>query len=387
MKKMKYKLKKKIFKIIFTLDLLLFHLNIYNKLEHYEIKMEIKLLKKYYSINKNNILINRNNISKTIYPKVSIISSVYNREKYIPIFIRSIQNQFLIEIELIFVDDCSKDKSIEIIEKYKANDPRIRLIKNKKNKGTLVSRNIGALKAKGEFLVFPDSDDILSRNILKICYETCKEYNYDLIRFNMYSDYNFIFDLIDRNLKRIIFQPELRTYLIYGYGYKKLVDGIISNKFIRKTTYLISLNNIGEYYLNQKMIYFEDGLMNLALHLNANSLYLLNHIGYYYIFNKDSVSHLVNLDSYLKCFFIFLKFFLENTKNNKHEQEMNFFILWEYINNYNMLNNIKNYSNIYEEVINSLLNNKFIIKKDLKKVKILKNIILLRKNSCNIYEK
>ena len=295
MKKMKYKLKKKIFKIIFTLDLLLFHLNIYNKLEHYEIKMEIKLLKKYYSINKNNILINRNNISKTIYPKVSIISSVYNREKYIPIFIRSIQNQFLIEIELIFVDDCSKDKSIEIIEKYKANDPRIRLIKNKKNKGTLVSRNIGALKAKGEFLVFPDSDDILSRNILKICYETCKEYNYDLIRFNMYSDYNFIFDLIDRNLKRIIFQPELRTYLIYGYGYKKLVDGIISNKFIRKTTYLISLNNIGEYYLNQKMIYFEDGLMNLALHLNANSLYLLNHIGYYYIFNKDSVSHLVNL--------------------------------------------------------------------------------------------
>ena len=162
-------------------------------------------------------------------------------------------------IELIFVDDCSEDNSIEIIERYKNNDSRIILIKNKKNKGTLISRNIGALKARGEFLVFPDSDDILSRDILNICYKTCKTYNYDLVRFNMYSDRYFIFGLIDIHLKREIFQPELRTYLIYGYGYQKLVDGIISNKFIRKTLYLISLNNIDVFFINQKMIYFEDG--------------------------------------------------------------------------------------------------------------------------------
>ena len=136
------------------------------------------------------------NTYKSEYPKVSIISSVYNREKYIPIFIRSIQNQILVNIELIFVDDCSEDNSIEIIERYKNNDSRIILIKNKKNKGTLISRNIGALKARGEFLVFPDSDDILSRDILNICYKTCKTYNYDLVRFNMYSDRYFIFGLI-----------------------------------------------------------------------------------------------------------------------------------------------------------------------------------------------
>ena len=163
-------------------------------------------------------------------------------------------------IELIFVDDCSEDNSIEIIERYKNDDPRIILIKNKKNKGTLISRNIGALKARGEYLVFPDSDDILSRDILNICYKTCKTYNYDLVRFNMYSDHYFIFGLIDIHLKRAIFQPELRTYLIYGYGYQKLVDGIISNKFIRRTLYLISLNNINEFFINQKMAYFEDGL-------------------------------------------------------------------------------------------------------------------------------
>ena len=325
------------------------------------------------------ILINKRNFIKNKYPKVSIISSVFNREKFIPIFVRSVLNQQLIDIELIFIDDCSGDNSIGIIEKFKNNDPRIILIKNKKNKGTFISRNIGAFKARGEFLIFPDSDDILSRDVLNICFKTCKKFNYDLIRFNMYSDNCFIFSLIDIHLKRTIFQPELRTYLIYGYGYPKLVDGIISNKFVRRQTYLISLNNIEEFYLKQKMIYFEDGLMNLALHLNAKSLYLLNHIGYYYIYNKSSVSHFVNLDSYLRCFFIFLKFFIEHTKNNKYEQEMNFFIFREYIYNNNLFYNITYYSNIYEEVINSLINNKFITEKILEKAKNLKKIILIKK--------
>ena len=75
---------------------------------------------------------------------------------------------------------------IEIIEKCKNDDPRIILIKNKKNKGTFISRNIGALKARGEFLIFPDSDDILSKDLLDICYEIFKKYNYYLIRFNIY---------------------------------------------------------------------------------------------------------------------------------------------------------------------------------------------------------
>ena len=116
--------------------------------------------------------------------------------------------------------------------------------------------------------------------------------------------------------------------------------------------------------------------MNLALHLNAKSLYLLNQIGYYYIYNKGSVSHFVNLDFYLRCFFIFLKFFMEYTKNNKYEKEMIFFILREYINDNNLLYNITNYSNIYEEVINSLINSKYITEKVLEKAKILKKIII-----------
>ena len=67
------------------------------------------------------------------------------------------------------------------------------------------------------------------------------------------------------------------------------------------------------------------------MHFNVKSLFLLKHIGYYYIFNNNSISHSVNLDSYLKCFFIFLKFIVENTKNNRYEKYMNFFVLEKYI--------------------------------------------------------
>ena len=154
------------------------------------------------------------------------------------------------------------------------------------------------------------------------------------------------------------------------------MDGIISNKFIKKSLFLITLNDINNYFLNQNMIYFEDGLINYALHLNAKSLYLLNHLGYYYIFNQESASHSINMDSYLKCFFIYLKFFIEKTKNNEYERKIIFFILKEYINQINILKTISNYSHIYDEVIDSMMNIKFINNENKEKIKEFKNIIL-----------
>ena len=183
----------------------------YDELNKFKINKEIKLINHYYNLNNKGLLINKKYFKKVEKPKISLISAVYNTEKFIPRFLRSIQNQFFAEIEIIFIDDDSEDNSTLIIEKYKKDDERIILIKNKKNKGTLVSRNIGALKAKGEFLIFPDPDDMLSTDILNICYTISKRYNFDLIRFNMYSNRYFIFCLFDKNLKRVIYQPELRT--------------------------------------------------------------------------------------------------------------------------------------------------------------------------------
>ena len=68
------------------------------------------------------------------------------------------------DIEIILIDDCSKDDSISIIEKYMKEDPRIKLIKNRNNRKVLYSKSIAALNAKGKYIFPFDQDDILIRD-------------------------------------------------------------------------------------------------------------------------------------------------------------------------------------------------------------------------------
>lgn len=91
---------------------------------------------------------------------VSIVTPVYNSEKFISETIDSIQNQTYKHWELILVDDCSSDNSYDIISEYIKNDKRIRYIKLEKNSGAAVSRNTGIKNARGRFIAFLDSDDI-----------------------------------------------------------------------------------------------------------------------------------------------------------------------------------------------------------------------------------
>ena len=122
----------------------------------------------------------KNTTSK--FPIISIISPVYNTGKFVLRLLRSIQFQEFDDIEIILIDDCSKDNSSELIKKYQEEDNRIQLIKSKRNKGTFASRIIGILKSKGNYLIIPDSDDILLENSLKYFYYFAKKYDIELLR-------------------------------------------------------------------------------------------------------------------------------------------------------------------------------------------------------------
>ena len=124
------------------------------------------------------------------------------------------------------------------------------------------------------------------------------------------------------------------------------------------------------------MPYFEDGLINFSLHRNSNSLFLLKRLGYFYIFNKKSISHSVNKNKYFICYFLFLKYIFENIKNNKYEKDMVYFLLDEYIKNNYILYSITDYHDLYEEVINNLINNEYCNSKYKTKLLIMKKIIL-----------
>lgn len=101
-------------------------------------------------------------------PLVSIITPVYNAERFLSDTIKSVQNQTYKNWEILLIDDCSKDNSAQIIKEFQKYDNRIKYIKLKKNSGASVSRNEGIRNAKGRFIAFVDSDDIWKLEKLEI---------------------------------------------------------------------------------------------------------------------------------------------------------------------------------------------------------------------------
>lgn len=138
---------------------------------------------------------------------VSIITPMYNSEKYIGITIESALNQTYKDWEMIIVDDCSSDNSPKIVKEYAKNDERIKYIKTYSNKGVSNARNIALKMAKGQFISFLDSDDIWNEDKLKKQVEFMKK-NKCAISFTSY-------ELIDENnekLNKIINVPKIVDY-------------------------------------------------------------------------------------------------------------------------------------------------------------------------------
>ena len=106
-------------------------------------------------------------------PKVSVIIPVYNTEAYVEQTLRSIMGQTLRDIELIVINDGSTDGSLSALERIATGDDRIRLY-TQPNKGLSQTRNAGIDRARGEFIYFMDSDDLLEPDALERCYERCQ---------------------------------------------------------------------------------------------------------------------------------------------------------------------------------------------------------------------
>ncbi len=98
---------------------------------------------------------------------VSIITPMYNAEKYIESTIESVRKQTYKNWEMIIVDDCSTDKSPEIVKKNAAEDTRIRYFRNPENSGVANTRNHAMKQATGRYLAFLDSDDLWDEDKLE----------------------------------------------------------------------------------------------------------------------------------------------------------------------------------------------------------------------------
>ena len=129
--------------------------------------------------------------SDEMNPEISIVVPLYNAEKYIETCIVSILNQTFENFELIVVDDCSTDKSLEIVRNYQ--DPRIKIIHQFKNSGESSSRNLGLANARGKYVYFMDNDDAILEDNLENFYRAAEESNADVVHMNSWinTDENF----------------------------------------------------------------------------------------------------------------------------------------------------------------------------------------------------
>ena len=189
----------------------------------------------YMDYAKNGIYINKQNLVPIEKPKVSIIISIYNRENYVKSTTRSIQNQNLKELEIIFIDDFSSDKTVKYIKEEQKKDPRIKLYQNKENMGTLYSKSIGVLLAKGEYIYSMDSDDMLcSENYLNTLYQ-----NTDNGKLNFVKARALYVDLNSKKISKK--KPNwmvLWSKLIKTDYYRKAIYSVGYNALISKVTVL-----------------------------------------------------------------------------------------------------------------------------------------------------
>lgn len=214
-------------------------------------------------------------------PRFSVIVPVYNVENYIEKCLDSILSQTFSDFEVIVVNDGSKDNSGYFVEEYAKKDARIRSFK-KKNGGLSSARNYGVKKARGEYLVFVDSDDMIEKDLLKKLNKVVEKESVDVLRFGIYEVNEYTgkttklphldFDVCsgEEAFKKFIFEPGLLVEPAWAYAYKK--EFWMKNKF--------------EYAVGK--IHEDFGLTPYVL-IKASTVVSIPYYGYRYLIRENSI--------------------------------------------------------------------------------------------------
>ena len=117
-------------------------------------------------------------------PMVSVVIPLYNAEDYIRVTLLSLRNQTMQDFEIVIVDDCSTDNSLEVVKKFKEEQElgeKIRIIELERNGGISNTRNVGLRFSTGKYVTFLDNDDLLIPNALETFVNNAEEWQADVV--------------------------------------------------------------------------------------------------------------------------------------------------------------------------------------------------------------
>lgn len=212
-------------------------------------------------------------------PKISVVVPVYKAERYIERCCRSLFAQTLDDIEYVFVDDCSPDRSIgilkSVLEEFPQRKGQVRFLRNPKNLGTSLTRQKGIKATTGEYVVHCDADDCVDVTAYEKMYHYAKDKNLDIVACEFYK-------IDDNGNTRHIKEPTGRDVielLLTGQRQGALWNRIVKGDIVRS-----------ENIMNPMMDMCEDLVFVLQYYHYANSVGDLHEALYYYYRNSDSVS-------------------------------------------------------------------------------------------------
>ena len=225
---------------------------------------------------------------------ISVIVPVYNVEEYLEECLNSIQHQTYTDIEVILVNDGSRDGSKEICERYCQQDSRFHLI-NQENKGLSGARNRGMTESKGELITFVDSDDVLKEDMLEQLIKQVTSDDIDIVECWYTNDQKEIEIPSPENVK-IIFQGNAKEALV----------SLCKDNIVR-------LNAVAKLFRRQMILnfpfleglFYEDVYGGMGILKHIRKIVKIDYTGYYYRVRSGSIMNrefnLKNLDLFTIC--------------------------------------------------------------------------------------
>lgn len=234
--------------------------------------------------------------------KVSIIVPVYNSKIYLHRCLNSLVNQSLEEIEIILINDCSTDESIDILKEYKEKyQSKIIIIDLKENKGPGGARNEGMNIAKGEYIGFVDSDDYVEIEMFEELYKLAKLGNCDMVDCGFNNRHAGKIALSTTKNAWGQLDREKRGHLI-------AYPGFIWSKIIKRS--ILIDNNIK---FREKVTYEDMDFLPVVM-LYLKNVYASDLVLYYYADNSSSITNSINRDIQIKDKINALRFLVKKFK-------------------------------------------------------------------------
>ena len=281
--------------------------------------------------------------------KLSVIVPVYNVEKYLNRCLDSIINQTYQNLEIILVDDGSKDNSGRICDEYAKKDNRIRVI-HKENNGAAAARNTGIENSTGEYIAFVDSDDYIDVVMYEKMMEINKQYDCDVVMCDCYKE---------RKDSKIVYTHDIREgYYNKDMLYEEYFDCLLMTNEVEYPPTISNWVCIFKKSLIMKnhlryaegMRFSEDLLFgSQAMYYANNFYYMKNQCYYHYMFNENSVTNTYYKDKWtlMKKLYDQINIFFSNKSDYDFQHQIDLSLLFIV---YHCIGNLKN-ENIDKNVI------------------------------------